>query len=125
CIAGTGSVAFGIDGRGGEARAGGWGPPFGDAGGAYWIGFQGVARALRLHDRGQRDVPLIERLLAVSGCPSLDRLVYGHLGAAAARPRGWPGALPERAARALGAQGGLRASGPRAPGGCAGCAGSS
>jgi N-acetylglucosamine kinase-like BadF-type ATPase len=82
CIAGTGSVAFGVDGRGGEARAGGWGPPFGDAGGAYWIGFQAVSRALREHDRGRRATPLIERLLTASGCASLDRLVYEHLGAA-------------------------------------------
>src|SRR5262245_44769146 len=55
CIAGTGSVALGLDGRGGEARAGGWGPPFGDGGSAYYVGFQALARALKRHDAGQRD----------------------------------------------------------------------
>jgi N-acetylglucosamine kinase-like BadF-type ATPase len=82
CIAGTGSVAFGVDGRGRELRAGGWGPPFGDAGAAYWIGFQAVSAALRRHDRGDRDAPLIRHLLAASGCRTLAELVYEHLGAA-------------------------------------------
>jgi len=78
CIAGTGSVAFGLDGRGGEARVGGWGPPFADAGSAYWIGFQGVARALRLHDEGSPDAPLIQHLLRASGCGTLGELLYAH-----------------------------------------------
>ncbi len=50
CIAGTGSVCLGLDGLGGEARTGGWGPPFGDGGSGYWIGFHAIARALELHD---------------------------------------------------------------------------
>lgn len=79
CIAGTGSVAFGLDGRGGAARVGGWGPPYADAGSAYWIGFQAIATALRLHDEGSRDAPLIRFLLRASGCATLGELLYTHL----------------------------------------------
>lgn len=37
-IAGTGSAAFGRDGRGRPARAGGLGPRVGDEGSAFWLG---------------------------------------------------------------------------------------
>jgi N-acetylglucosamine kinase-like BadF-type ATPase len=37
-IAGTGSICYGRVSRGVEARAGGWGPLFGDAGSAYAVG---------------------------------------------------------------------------------------
>jgi N-acetylglucosamine kinase-like BadF-type ATPase len=81
CIAGTGSVALGLDGRGGEARAGGWGPPFGDGGSAYYIGFQAIARALKRHDDGQRETLLLRELLSASGCGTLPELLFGHAGA--------------------------------------------
>jgi N-acetylglucosamine kinase-like BadF-type ATPase len=48
-IAGTGSVAYGRFADGREARAGGWGPLFGDEGSGYWLacrGLEAVARAL-------------------------------------------------------------------------------
>jgi N-acetylglucosamine kinase-like BadF-type ATPase len=48
-IAGTGSVAFGRDAGGRQARSGGWGPLLGDEGSAYWLacrGLNAVARAL-------------------------------------------------------------------------------
>ena len=50
-IAGTGSVAFGRDPSGREARAGGWGYIFGDEGSAFAIGLAGVRAALRARDR--------------------------------------------------------------------------
>ncbi len=81
CIAGTGSVALGIDGPGREARAGGWGPPFGDGGGAYWIGFQALATCLHLFDRGRTDAPLLRALLGASGAASLGDLLFGYAGA--------------------------------------------
>jgi len=81
CIAGTGSVAFGVNRAGREGRAGGWGPPFADGGSAYWIGFQAVGRALKLHDRGQAEAPLVGELLAASGCSTLAELLYDYLGA--------------------------------------------
>jgi N-acetylglucosamine kinase-like BadF-type ATPase len=46
---GTGAVAYGRDAAGSAARAGGWGPLFGDEGGGYWIGceaLRAISRAL-------------------------------------------------------------------------------
>src|ERR1700686_136401 len=63
-IAGTGSVAFGRNEKGEEARAGGWGPIVGDEGSAYGIARAGLAAVLRAFDgRGQKTLitDLLER----------------------------------------------------------------
>lgn len=49
-IAGTGSVAFGRNDQGTEARAGGWGPTLGDEGSGYWIARKGLSAIVRAHD---------------------------------------------------------------------------
>lgn len=49
-IAGTGSVAFGRNTHGDEARAGGWGPTLGDEGSGYWIAREGLSAVVRAHD---------------------------------------------------------------------------
>lgn len=49
-IAGTGSVAFGRNAAGEEARAGGWGPTLGDEGSGYWIAREGLSAIVRAHD---------------------------------------------------------------------------
>src|SRR5256886_300398 len=49
-IAGTGSVAYGRNAEGAEARAGGWGPIIGDEGSGYGIAREGLAAILRAHD---------------------------------------------------------------------------
>lgn len=49
-ISGTGSVAFGRNAAGEEARSGGWGPTLGDEGSGYWIARQGLAAIVRAHD---------------------------------------------------------------------------
>src|ERR1051325_8881767 len=49
-ISGTGSVAFGRNARGGEGRAGGWGPTLGDEGSGYAIAREGLAAIVRAHD---------------------------------------------------------------------------
>src|ERR671926_137105 len=49
-IAGTGSVAFGRNEAGEEARAGGWGPIIGDEGSGYFIARAGLAAIMRAHD---------------------------------------------------------------------------
>lgn len=37
-VAGTGAIGFGVDGKGKQARASGWGEFCGDEGSAYWLG---------------------------------------------------------------------------------------
>ncbi|HUP59348.1 MAG TPA: BadF/BadG/BcrA/BcrD ATPase family protein [Thermoanaerobaculia bacterium] len=49
-IAGTGSVAFGRNAAGDEARAGGWGPTLGDEGSGFWIAREGLSAIVRAHD---------------------------------------------------------------------------
>jgi N-acetylglucosamine kinase-like BadF-type ATPase len=49
-IAGTGSVAFGRNQRGQEARAGGWGPTIGDEGSGYSIARRGLSAVARAFD---------------------------------------------------------------------------
>ena len=77
-IAGTGSVAFGRNEAGEEARAGGWGPILGDEGSAYGIARAGLAAVLRAHDgRG----PSTKMLEIVSGdyqlaASEIPRFVY-------------------------------------------------
>lgn len=50
-IAGTGSVAWGIDSTGRERRAGGWGYLLGDEGSGYWLGREAVRTVLRADQR--------------------------------------------------------------------------
>ena len=53
-IAGTGSIAFGINEEGKRARAGGWGYILGDEGSAYYIGHKALNAVTRAADgRGQ------------------------------------------------------------------------
>jgi N-acetylglucosamine kinase-like BadF-type ATPase len=49
-IAGTGSVSFGRNAAGEEARAGGWGPTLGDEGSGYAIARDGLSAIVRAHD---------------------------------------------------------------------------
>ena len=49
-IAGTGSVAFGRNAAGQEARAGGWGPTLGDEGSGFWMAREGLSAIVRAHD---------------------------------------------------------------------------
>ena len=49
-VSGTGSVAYGEDGRGGAERAGGWSLFYGDEGSCYWVGVQGINAFFRQAD---------------------------------------------------------------------------
>lgn len=54
-VAGTGSIAFGVDERGEAVRSGGWGYLLGDEGSAFWLGHAAVRLGLRAADgRGPR-----------------------------------------------------------------------
>lgn len=53
-IAGTGSIAFGVNEEGKRARSGGWGYVLGDEGSAYYIGLKALNSVTRAEDgRGQ------------------------------------------------------------------------
>src|SRR6184192_4367337 len=61
-LAGTGSVAFGRNDAGEEARAGGWGPIIGDEGSGYFIARTGLSAILRAYD-GRSKPTLMTELL--------------------------------------------------------------
>jgi glucosamine kinase len=49
-LAGTGSLAYGINSEGSSALVGGWGYLLGDEGGGYWLGLEGLKAAIRSND---------------------------------------------------------------------------
>lgn len=66
-IAGTGSIAFGRNGEGRTARAGGWGYVFGDEAGAFDIVRQATRAALRMEEGWGPETRLKEILTAATG----------------------------------------------------------
>ena len=80
-IAGTGSIAFGVNADGVAARAGGWGSVLGDEGSGYWIGRRALAAVARDADgRGPR-TRLTALVLEHFGLPRAEALVaeiYDH-----------------------------------------------
>jgi len=66
-IAGTGSIAVGLDPDGRVARAGGWGYLFGDDGSAFALGRGGVHAALHARDGTGPDTDLVKRIPAAVG----------------------------------------------------------
>lgn len=74
-IAGTGSIAFGRDGGGRTARAGGWGFAVSDEGSGQWIGRHAVSAAMVAHDQG-KETALTALILAAWKVADLDELLY-------------------------------------------------
>jgi len=78
-VAGTGSIAYGVDPDGHEARSGGWGYLLGDEGSAFWLGHYAVRHAIRAADgRGVTTTlyPLICEKLGVSDPTELVNWFY-------------------------------------------------
>ena len=78
-ISGTGSVAFGRNAKGDEARAGGWGPTLGDEGSGYWIAREGLSAVVRAHDaRGFNTVmtDLMCKQFGMCNAEELPKFVY-------------------------------------------------
>ena len=73
-IAGTGSIAYGLNEAGETARAGGWGHAISDEGSGHWIGIKAVAAVLHAHDCG-RGTELDPRILSRWNVRSHDQLV--------------------------------------------------
>lgn len=76
-IAGTGSIAVGIDREGRTARAGGWGYLIGDEGSAYAVALAGLRKVARIADGrdGSESPALIWRLCEGLGIGSTSELV--------------------------------------------------
>lgn len=80
-IAGTGSIAYGVNASGFAARAGGWGFVLGDEGSGYWIGRQALAAVVREADgRGPRTrlTPLVLDHFHLARVEGLVGAVYEH-----------------------------------------------
>jgi N-acetylglucosamine kinase-like BadF-type ATPase len=78
-IAGTGSIAYGVNADGYAARAGGWGFILGDEGSGYWIGRRALAAVMREGDgRGTRTrlTPLVLEHFELARLDGLVREVY-------------------------------------------------
>ncbi len=75
-VAGTGSIAFGMNGRGKTARAGGWGYLIGDAGSGLDLARSALVAALRHEEGWGPPTKLRERLLAFTGATGLNEALH-------------------------------------------------
>jgi glucosamine kinase len=79
-IAGTGSIAYGRDGQGKTARAGGWGFASSDEGSGYWIGRMAVSVLMRAADEAadnrtaEQPSPLFHEMRAIWKLESFEEL---------------------------------------------------
>ena len=62
-ISGTGSIVYGIDRHGKEARAGGWGYLLGDEGSGYDIAIKGLQAVVRAADKREEPTRLTDMIL--------------------------------------------------------------
>ena len=80
-IAGTGSVAFGMNEDGEIASVGGWGYLMGDEGSAYWIALQAINACARAED-GRIPPTWLKRVIlehfGVESLAALHRLIYSE-----------------------------------------------
>lgn len=65
-IAGTGSIAFGRGPTGVVARAGGWGPVFGDEGSGAWLGRRALGIVAAAHDGREPETALTGAILTAA-----------------------------------------------------------
>jgi N-acetylglucosamine kinase-like BadF-type ATPase len=80
-IAGTGSIAYGVNAEGVTARAGGWGHRVGDEGSGYWIGRQAITAVLKAADGRGEPTSLSDYLLPYLGLAQVEDLfnwTYGE-----------------------------------------------
>ena len=61
-VAGTGSIAYGRNKKGNEARCGGWGPGIGDDASAYWIGLKILNEYTKQKDGRNEKTVLVDTL---------------------------------------------------------------
>ncbi len=61
-VAGTGSIAYGVDPAGETARSGGWGYLLGDEGSAFWLGHAAIRQGVRAADGRGPATTLFDRI---------------------------------------------------------------
>lgn len=88
-IAGTGSMCYGRDADGREARAGGWGHVLDDAGSAYGIGVAALRVVVRQADGRAERTRLLDAMLDAIPAATIDAVVP------------WIGSAPKSAVAAL------------------------
>jgi N-acetylglucosamine kinase-like BadF-type ATPase len=86
-LAGTGSLAYGVNSAGESALVGGWGYLLDDAGSGYWIGLHGLAAVARASDGRGPATTLTGGLLAALGLSEPLELIRWLYRAEAARTR--------------------------------------
>jgi N-acetylglucosamine kinase-like BadF-type ATPase len=86
-IAGTGSIAFGRNGSGKTARAGGWGYVFGDEGGGFHIVRQALRAALRFEEGWGDPTSLRSAFLDETGARDVNDLLHRFYTREFPRPR--------------------------------------
>ena len=74
-IAGTGSIALGVNARGEKARAGGWGWRLEDKGSGYAIGRNAVTAALKGHDGSGSPTLLKDMILRHLGLGDIEEII--------------------------------------------------
>ena len=78
-IAGTGSIAMGVNAEGHQARSGGWGPTFGDEGSGYDIARRALRAIASSFDGRSRPTVLSERFcrrLGIASTADLPGVIY-------------------------------------------------
>jgi N-acetylglucosamine kinase-like BadF-type ATPase len=69
-LAGTGSVAMGVNDAGRMVRGGGWGYLLGDEGSGYWLGIQALQAIVRAFDGREEPTTLTSQLLDALDLPT-------------------------------------------------------
>lgn len=80
-IAGTGSIACGVNAQGEFARAGGWGPAMGDEGSGYYIGRRALAAVVMAYDQRGAETSLTDPVCQhfhVATPPELPPVIYNE-----------------------------------------------
>lgn len=79
-ISGTGALCVSLKCDGTYSRAGGWGHIIGDEGSGYWIGREGISRAIKYKEGRGEPTSLYDKMLAffsVSHARELFPMIYG------------------------------------------------
>jgi len=75
-VAGTGSIAYGVDSARHASRAGGWGYLLGDEGGGFWIGRSALSAIVRQFDGRGPNTRLTELVLAEMQLATPSELIH-------------------------------------------------